>query len=105
VIALGGGAFAQPALAQLLLERAVVVHLYTPWSVMRHLLAELAHDRPLIRARSTAQSQDLFLARATSYRRAHLRVDVPRHGPLEAAHAVAVLLRQSSISTNLLRES
>ena len=95
VIALGGGAFAQPALRQLILDRAVVVHLYTPWSVMRHLLGELSRDRPLIQARTAAQSQDLFLARAASYRRAHLRVDIPRHGPLEAAQAVAVLLHQS----------
>jgi shikimate kinase len=105
VIAPGGGAFAQSACAQLLLSRAVVVHLYTPWNVMLTLLDGLSRDRPLIRDREAWEAQDLFLARARSYRRAHLRVDIPRHGPVEAAEAVAVLLRHSSLTPSMLRES
>ena len=63
VLALGGGAFIQPGCPELLLPRALVVHLYTPWRVMRELLPELAADRPLIRDRPTYEIQQLFLSR------------------------------------------
>jgi len=93
VIALGGGAFAQPRCAELVLDRAVVVQLYTPWSVMLHLLGDLAADRPLLRDREAWQVQDLFLARSAAYRRAHLRVNLPRQGAAQAAESVAAMLR------------
>src|SRR6266542_6482326 len=67
VIALGGGAFSQPGAAELLLEKALVVHLYTPWSVISRCLADLARGRPLVRVRAAWQVHDLFLARAASY--------------------------------------
>ena len=98
VIALGGGAFAQPACAELLLRDAVVVHLHTPWTVMLGLLDSLAADRPMIHARAGWESQDLYLARAAAYRRAHLRVVVPRHGATEAAQVVARLLRPGEVT-------
>ena len=94
VIALGGGAFSQPASAGLLLERALVVHLYTPWSELVPMLPELARDRPLLRGRAPWQVEDLFLRRAADYRRAHLRVSLPRTGPREAARVVAAVLRR-----------
>jgi shikimate kinase len=94
VIALGGGAFSQPGSTELLLTRAVVVHLYTPWSVILRLLEELAIDRPLVRGRTPAQVQDLFLARCASYRRAHMRVCPSREGPAEAAASIAAVLRR-----------
>jgi shikimate kinase len=103
VIALGGGAFAQPDCAELVLQRAVVVHLHTPWGVMLRLLDTLAQDRPLIQGRPPWQVQELYLSRAASYRRAHLRVDVPRHGAVEAAEAVALLLLQPGPAASTLR--
>jgi shikimate kinase len=99
VIALGGGAFAQPGCAELLLPRALVVHLYTPWRTMVDLLPELAADRPLIRGRPPWQVQQLFVDRAASYRRAHLRVCLPRRGAAQAAATIADVLRHQ------LRES
>jgi shikimate kinase len=94
VIALGGGAFVQPGAADMLLARALVVHLHTPWVVMVRHLSELAKDRPLLAGRTTWQMQDLFLARAAAYRRAHVRVALPRRGVAEAAAAVAEVLRR-----------
>lgn len=94
VIALGGGAFSQPGAAELLLARALVVHLYTPWAVISQCLAELAQDRPLVRGRAVWQVQDLFLARAASYRRAHVRVCLPRHSVAEAAATLAAVLQR-----------
>src|SRR4029453_3372449 len=68
VVALGGGAFIQPGCPELLLPRALVVHLYTPWRVMLDLLPALAADRPLIRDRPIHETQQLFLSRAAAYR-------------------------------------
>jgi shikimate kinase len=85
VIALGGGAFTQPGCPELLLPRALVVHLYTPWRVMRDLLPELAADRPAARDRPMHEIQQLFLSRAPAYRRAHVRICLPRHSPEWAA--------------------
>ena len=92
VIALGGGAFSQPGAAELVLPRALVVHLHIPWRVLVGLLPALAADRPMVRDREVWQVQDLFLSRAASYRRAHLRIILPRHGPAEAAGMVAEVL-------------
>lgn len=94
VIALGGGAFSQPGAAELIRARALVVHLYTPWGVLRHRLAELAADRPLVRDRRPWQVQDLFLQRMESYRNAHVRVSLPRHSVSEAAAILAAVLRR-----------
>lgn len=94
VIALGGGAFIQPGCPELLLPRALVVHLYTPWRVMRDLLPELAADRPLIRDRPAYETQQLFLSRAAAYRRAHLRICLPRRSPELAAAEIVEVLRQ-----------
>lgn len=94
VIALGGGAFIQPGCPELLLPRALVVHLYTPWRAVRDLLPELAPDRPLIRERPLAEIHQLFLSRAAAYRRAHLRVVLPRQSPAWAAAEIVEVLRQ-----------
>ena len=93
VIALGGGAFAAAGTADLLLRRAVVVHCYTPWSVIVTLLERLAVKRPLLRDREPWQVQDLFLQRGAAYRRAHLRVTLPRHTAADSARLVAQLVR------------
>jgi shikimate kinase len=92
VIALGGGAFSQPGAAELLLARALVVHLYTPWSAMLPQLPALAGARPLIGARPVWEVQELFLSRAASYRRAHLRVCLQRTDVASAAETVARVL-------------
>ena len=92
VIALGGGAFSQPGAAEVLLARALVVNLYMPWRVLREMVPDLAVKRPLLRDRPIWEVQDLFLARTASYRRAHLRVVLPRRDSAGAAHALAGML-------------
>jgi shikimate kinase len=94
VLALGGGAFSQPGCPELLLPRALVVHLYTPWRDVLGLLPELAADRPLIRDRPVHEIQQLFLSRAATYRRAHLRICLPRRSPEWAAAEIVEVLRQ-----------
>jgi shikimate kinase len=95
VIALGGGAFSQPGAAELLLGEALVVHLYIRWPVLLRLLDELALDRPLVRGRAPWQVHDLFLARAASYRRAHVRICPTRDGAAEAAAKIRAILEFS----------
>jgi len=92
VIALGGGAFSQPGAAEILLDRALVVHLYASWDALLSQLPALAADRPLIGGRAPWEVQELFLARAASYRRAHVRVSLRRQGSAEAAATVAAVL-------------
>ena len=92
VLALGGGAFIQPGCPELLLPRALVVHLYTPWREMRELLPQLAADRPLIRDRPVHEVQQLFLSRAAAYRRAHVRICLPRRSPRRAAAEIVEVL-------------
>lgn len=99
VIALGGGAFSQPASARQLLDRALVVHLHVPWSALAPLLPDLARDRPLLQGRRPEQVEELFRRRAADYRRAHLQVSVPRTSPREAAQVVAALLRRPQDAT------
>ncbi|HEU4349069.1 MAG TPA: shikimate kinase [Actinoplanes sp.] len=98
VLALGGGAFIQPGTPELLLPRALVVHLYTPWRVMRELLPDLAADRPLIRDRPMHDVQQLFLSRAAAHRRAHVRICLPRRSPQRAAAEIVEVLRQHRLS-------
>jgi shikimate kinase len=94
VLALGGGAFVQPGCPELLLPRALVVHLYVPWRVMRGLLPELARDRPLLRDRPVHEIQQLYLSRAAAYRRAHVRISLPRRGAEQAAGEIVEVLYQ-----------
>ncbi|MDQ2674670.1 MAG: shikimate kinase [Chloroflexota bacterium] len=105
VIALGGGAFSQPRTAAMLLDRAIVVHLYTPWNVIVTLLERLSAKRPLIRDREPWQVQELFLARGESYRRAHLRVVIPRHTAAESAQIVAELLQHPDTDRQMLDDA
>jgi shikimate kinase len=101
VVALGGGAFGQPAVARLLLEHTLVVHLYTPWRHLRDVLPELTLTRPLLEDREPWEVEDLFLRRAGSYRRAHLRITLPRSTPAEAAELVAAVLRRAPAQATL----
>jgi shikimate kinase len=92
VISLGGGAFAQPRCAELLLERALVVNLYVPWTLMIGLLDDLAVKRPLLQGKQPWEVQELYLSRAAAYRRAHLRLRVPRRRAAHTAASLAMLL-------------
>ena len=80
VIALGGGAFLQPATQSLLLGRALVVHLQVPWEGVETYLDDIAGSRPLLRGRSRDEVHQLYLSRQTAYRRAHLTILAPRLG-------------------------
>jgi shikimate kinase len=88
VIALGGGAPMRDDTRGLLLEKAVLVHLYVPWTEVRKWISDYAVTRPLLQGRTTREIHDLYLARLAVYRQAHLEVPVPRTSPEEACRRV-----------------
>jgi shikimate kinase len=92
VIALGGGALETDGVLEDLLARAFVVHVHVPWRLLRAQLPELARGRPVIAGRSVPEIHDLYLRRSARYRRAHLRVSVPRTNPHDAAVLIAMVL-------------
>jgi shikimate kinase len=91
VLSLGGGALQDERTRALVLERCFVVHLFVSWADVRAALPSLLHHRPLLQGRSEREIHDLYIARARTYRDAHLCVETPR-GNLPAA-ADAVLSR------------
>src|SRR5438093_4917433 len=78
VIALGGGAILRDDTRRLLLEKALLVHLYVPWSEVKGWISEYAATRPLLQGRSIPEIHELYLSRLPVYRQAHLQVTVPR---------------------------
>lgn len=94
VIALGGGAFVDPSTRELLIDKALVVHLHLPWSQMREVLDGLESDRPLLQGKTSEEVHDLYLQRLRAYRKAHLRVTVPRSSPEDGTGRVLMALER-----------
>jgi len=92
ILALGGGAFIQPANRDLLLERCVVVYLAAPWSHVSRSIHRLKNTRPLLRDRSLTQLHELFDARHTAYDQAHVRVSTPGRNPAQVANRILELI-------------
>ena len=61
-------------------------------------LPDLARDRPLLRDRAVWEVEDLFLRRSAAYRRAHLRITLPRTTPAEATDVVAAVLHRPELT-------
>ncbi len=94
VIALGGGALLDPASRDLLLERAVLVHLELSWSELEPRLPALEAARPLLQGRAPAAVRDLFERRRASYEVAHISVHVAGKTPDQVADEVLRSLPQ-----------
>jgi len=78
VVALGGGAFAQPANRGLLLENGMAIWLDCPLEVVKHRVAQASH-RPL--ARDPEKLAALYHARREHYAMADLRVTIESDDP------------------------
>src|SRR5439155_2375573 len=92
ILSLGGGAFIQEKNREVLLDRCVVVYLAAPWSHVSRSVERLKNTRPLLRGRSLAELERLFLSRHPFYDQAHVRVSVPGRKPPEVALRVLELL-------------
>ncbi len=93
VLSLGGGAMQDPATRELLLERALVVHLHVAWPDVHAALPRLRASRPLLRDRTDAEVRLLYDRRQATYAQAHLCVELPRGDPDAAARELLTALR------------
>lgn len=88
VVALGGGAFAQPENFELLAEHGVTVWLDCPLDVLKERVAADA-TRPL--AGDPVHFECLYLSRRPSYARADYRIDTTGMSAEQVADAVLAL--------------
>lgn len=91
VIALGGGALNDDSTLNLLLERALLVHIHLPWESFEALIPRLRRGRPLLNTSSNAKIHELYLEREERYRACHLTVELRREGVRKSAE---LLLQQ-----------
>ena len=87
VVALGGGAFAQAKIAELLEENGISIWLDCPLPIVRMRVAQAAH-RPL--ARDERQFEQLYQDRRASYARADFRIEITSDKPSDT---VAMILK------------
>lgn len=88
VLALGGGAFANPPAAALLEDHGVTIWLDCPFEKVRERVAGAA-NRPL--AQNLARFRQLYDARLESYRRADYRVPVETDDCIETVDRILQL--------------
>ena len=85
VVALGGGAFAEPANRVLLQNNGITVWLDCPFEVVERRVA-LASHRPL--ARDPSQFAALYHARREAYALAHVRVPIESDDPASVVETI-----------------
>jgi shikimate kinase len=85
VLALGGGAFAEPANRELLLQNGLAIWLDCPLEMVKHRVSQTAH-RPL--ARDVEKFEALYRARREYYAMADIRVTIASDDPAIAVQAI-----------------
>jgi shikimate kinase len=99
VLALGGGAFLQPANRELLARHsATVIFLDAPFEVLRARIAETGYQRPLVR--DLERLHDLFEQRRPTYLLAHHTFDASSTSPTELLTSLVRLANCLGISTS-----
>lgn len=88
VIALGGGAFVQPGVAEWLSTNGISIYLDAPIGVLKSRVAGHTH-RPL--ARDLKKFESLHEARRPHYERADYRVVVGNNDPMVAVNSILAL--------------
>jgi shikimate kinase len=85
VVALGGGAFTQPHVIDMLDNNGIVIWIDTAFAVVKKRVENSSH-RPL--ARDPIRFQALYYARREFYERAHYRVEVPEDSSAAAVEEI-----------------
>ena len=85
VLALGGGAFVEPANRELVLGNGIAIWLDCPFETIQHRVG-LASHRPL--ARDPRKFAELFHARRDAYRLADLHIAIEGDDPAVAVDAI-----------------
>lgn len=98
ILALGGGAFLQPANRELLARHsATVIFLDAPFEVVRARIAESGHQRPL--ARDLDHLRQLFEQRRPTYLLAHHTLDASAAESSELLTSLVELAKHLGISS------
>lgn len=97
VLSLGGGALEDADTRTLLFELAFVVNLDVSWGEVQADLPTLRLTRPLLQNRTEGEIHELFLHRQATYRKAHLRIRVPRGDVAAAGDYVFSALTASTV--------
>lgn len=96
VLALGGGAFLQPANRELLARKsATVIFLDAPYEVVRARIADSGHQRPL--ARDPERLRNLFELRRPTYLLAHHTLDASGNDPAQLLTSLVQLANRLGI--------
>jgi shikimate kinase len=97
VLALGGGAFLQPANRELLASHsATVIFLDAPFEVVKERIADTAHQRPLVR--DLDRLRELFEQRRPIYLLADHSFDASSSDPAELLSSLVQLANRLGIS-------
>ena len=88
VLALGGGAYTQPANFDLVHENGITIWLDCPFETVKRRVAEATH-RPL--ARDPERFERLYWERHAAYARADYRIEIVGDDPAQAVAAVLEL--------------
>jgi shikimate kinase len=86
VVALGGGAYVQPANARLVAEHGVTVWLNCPFPLIAKRMEQQGTDRPL--ARDPERFEALHDERLAVYQRAEFHIPIENDDPLSAVAAI-----------------
>jgi shikimate kinase len=98
ILALGGGAFLQPANRELLARHsATVIFLDAPFAVLRARIADTGHLRPLVR--DLDRLGKLFEQRRPTYLLAHHTFDASDADPSALVNSLVQLANRLGIST------
>lgn len=96
VLALGGGAFLQPANRELLARNAAtVIFLDAPYEVVRARIADSGHQRPL--ARDPERLRNLFELRRPTYLLAQHTLDASGNEPAELLASLVQLANRLGV--------
>ncbi len=99
ILALGGGAFLQPANRELLARHsATVIFLDAPFAVLRARIADTGHQRPLVR--DLDRLGELFEQRRPTYLLAHHTFDASASDPSALVNSLVQLANRLGISTS-----
>jgi shikimate kinase len=98
ILALGGGAYLQPANRELLdRHSAIVIHLDAPFAVIRARIAGSGHQRPL--ARDLDRLRQLYEQRRPTYLQAHYTFDASDADPSSLLTTLVRLANELGVST------
>ena len=99
ILALGGGAFLQPANRELLARHfSTTIFLDAPFEVVRARIANTGHQRPL--ARDLDKLRELFEQRRPTYLLAHHTLDASPADPTEIVTSLLHLAKRLGINTS-----